>query len=119
MHVKDELGRFGEDLAARHLTRAGLEILERNWRCPTGEIDILALEGDVLVVCEVKTRSGVAFGTPVEAVTAVKAARLRQLALLWMTERGPGVAEVRFDVVGVLRDGHSGQVQVQHLRGVI
>jgi putative endonuclease len=96
MHVKDELGRFGEDLAARHLTRAGLEILERNWRCPTGEIDILALEGDVLVVCEVKTRSGV-----------------------WMTERGPGVAEVRFDVVGVLRDGHSGQVQVQHLRGVI
>ena len=80
-------------------------MLERNWRCAQGEIDIVALDGDCLVVCEVKTRRGSAFGDPVEAVTSRKAARLRRLAACWLAEHG-GVqraADVRVDVIGVLR----------------
>ena len=103
MHRKDALGRYGEELAARHLADSGLAILERNYRCESGEIDIVARDGDVLVVCEVKTRAGLAFGAPIEAVTATKARRLRVLACQWLADhRGVRPATVRFDVVGVL-----------------
>ena len=78
MRAKDALGRYGEDVAARHLAEAGLVVLERNWRCREGEIDIVARDGDVLVVCEVKTRRDTAYGSPLEAVTPRKAARLRR-----------------------------------------
>ena len=71
------LGRFGEAVAADHLVASGLTVLARNWRCREGEVDIIALDGDVLVMCEVKTRRGVGFGTPIDAVTPAKAARLR------------------------------------------
>lgn len=117
MRAKDAVGRFGEDVAARHLAAAGLAILERNWRCRAGEIDILARDGDALVVCEVKTRSGPGFGSPFEAVTPAKAARLRRLAAIWLAERGLTVPEVRFDVVGVTRPAR-GAAHVEHLRGV-
>ena len=80
MRAKDGLGRYGEDVAARHLVEQGIIVLDRNWRCELGEIDIVGRDGDVLVVCEVKTRSGTSFGTPLEAVTRTKAARLRRLA---------------------------------------
>ena len=122
MRVKDAVGRFGEDVAAEYLERAGLRILQRNWRCREGELDIVARDGDALVFCEVKARSGTGFGAPVEAVTAAKARRLRVLAARWLTEQrgdaaGRGCSTVRFDVVGVLRayDG----VTVQHLKGVL
>ena len=72
------LGRYGEEVAAEHLVAAGLTIVARNWRCREGEVDIVALDGDVLVMCEVKTRRGVGFGTPLDAVTPAKAARLRR-----------------------------------------
>ncbi len=121
------LGRYGEEVAAAHLVAAGLTIVERNWRCRDGEVDIIALEGDVLVMCEVKTRRGVGFGTPLDAVTPAKAARLRRLALRWLddqrTDGVPAVAaefarytEVRFDVVSVLRP-LAGATSVEHLRG--
>jgi putative endonuclease len=112
--VKLAVGRFGEDLAAAHLEAAGLRILDRNWRCAEGEIDIVAADGRALVVCEVKTRSGLGFGDPAEAVDRVKAARLRRLALRWMAAHETGWRELRFDVVTVLRrpDG----LRVQHLR---
>jgi putative endonuclease len=120
MRVKDAVGRHGEDLAARHLEAAGLQILARNWRCREGELDIVARDGAVLVFAEVKTRSSLAFGAPAEAVNSAKSARIRQLALRWITaQRGePGSAfwsAVRFDVVAVLRrpDGF----QVTHLVG--
>ena len=118
MRAKDALGRYGEDVAARHLSAAGLVVLERNWRCPSGELDIVARDGDVLVVCEVKTRSSLAYGSPLEAVSPVKAARLRRLAARWLAERGVRPSAVRFDVVGVLQDGH-GRAEVQHVRGVL
>jgi Holliday junction resolvase-like predicted endonuclease len=72
LNAKDILGRRGEQLAVEHLQRAGLRILDRNWRCADGEIDIVAAERRALVVCEVKTRSGVRYGTPLEAITRQK-----------------------------------------------
>lgn len=117
MLVKDALGAYGERVAAAHLVAQGMVVLERNWRCPAGEIDIVARDGDVLVFCEVKTRSSVAFGTPLEAVSARKAARLRRLAAAWMHERALRVPEVRIDLVGVLRP-RRGATQVEHVRGV-
>jgi putative endonuclease len=117
MRAKDAVGRYGEDVAARHLVDAGMTIVERNWRCAAGEIDIVARDGRTLVVCEVKTRSSDAFGSPFEAITPGKAARLHRLAFLWVAARGVSGAEIRIDVVGVLR-GQSGAALVEHRRGV-
>ena len=104
---KDALGQRGEQLAARYLDEAGLVVLERNWRCSRGEIDLIAVDGRALVFVEVKTRSSVAFGDPAEAITAAKAARLRLLAAQWLSDRRasadlPPWGELRFDVVCVL-----------------
>ncbi len=117
MNAKDALGQQGEQVAARFLTEAGLVVLGRNWRCREGEIDIIALDGRTLVICEVKTRSGVRFGTPLEAVTRPKARRLRRLAIAWVRAHGLVFDHIRIDVVGVLRTA-SGQFSVEHVRGV-
>ena len=115
MRAKDAVGRYGEDVAARHLTEAGLEIVARNWRCAEGEIDIVARERGALVICEVKTRSSERFGVPAEAVTRRKADRLRRLAYLWLLEHPAGGVEVRFDVVSVMRAA-AGAATVEHIR---
>lgn len=117
MNAKDLLGRQGEQMATDYLTNAGLHVLQRNWRCSLGEIDIVAAEGRVLVICEVKTRSDVRFGTPLEAITKQKAWRLRRLAALWLVTQHVIYDEVRIDVVGVLRTA-PGQFSIQHVRGV-
>jgi putative endonuclease len=117
MNAKDMLGRQGEQMAADYLKNAGLDILQRNWRCSQGEIDIVAAEGRVLVICEVKTRSDVRFGTPLEAITRQKAWRLRRLAALWLVTQQVIFDEVRIDVVGVLRTA-PGQFTIEHVRGV-
>lgn len=118
MRAKDALGRYGEDVAARHLSDAGLTVVARNWRCAAGEIDIVARDGSALVICEVKTRSSAAFGLPAEAITARKAAKLRELALHWLAEHPGHGCDVRFDVVSVLRSS-SGPARVEHLRGCL
>ncbi|MEO8330325.1 MAG: YraN family protein [Candidatus Nanopelagicales bacterium] len=117
MRAKDALGRYGEDVATRHLQAQGFVVLDRNWRCDVGEIDIVAREGDTLVVCEVKTRSGTAFGSPLEAVTATKAARLRRLAACWLRAHDVHPRDIRIDVVGVI--GGHGAAEVEHVRGAI
>jgi putative endonuclease len=117
MRAKDAVGAYGERVAERFLVEAGLVVLERNWRCPLGEIDIVARDGDCLVVCEVKTRSSVAYGHPLEAVTARKAARLRRLAAAWVEARGVRPREIRVDLVAVLRSPQ-GAATVDHLRAV-
>jgi putative endonuclease len=117
MRAKDVLGRLGEDAAVRHLAGLGWIIIERNWRCPEGELDIVAHDGSGLVVCEVKTRSGAHYGTPVEAITPVKAARLRRLASRWLSFHGIGDAAVRIDVLGLVRAG-PGRFHVEHLKEV-
>jgi len=116
MRVKDAVGRFGEDTAAAYLSEAGLQVLQRNWRCRDGELDLIADEAGVLVVVEVKTRRTAEFGRPVEAVRPAKAARIRRLAMRWLAEDERFWPEVRFDIVGVLRSP-SGQTSVEHLRG--
>lgn len=114
--AEDALGRRGEDIAARFLEQRGLVLLNRNWRCRDGELDIVATDGIRLVVAEVKTRSGTGFGTPAEAVTPAKAARIRRLASAWLSAHRVGWCEVRFDVVAVLCPA-GGAVRVEHLEG--
>ncbi len=111
------LGAYGERVAARHLAEAGMTVLDRNWRCELGELDLVLREGDLLVCCEVKTRSGEIGGHPLEAVAPSKAARLRLLALRWAEAHGLHDVEVRIDVVGVLAAGR-GAATVAHVRGV-
>ena len=109
-------GGYGEATAAKYLSDQGMVVLDRNWRCELGEIDLVLRDGQVLVVCEVKTRTSRAFGSPLEAVTAAKLARLRRLAARWMQERGVRPDEVRIDLVGVQLD--AGSDRVDHVRGV-
>jgi putative endonuclease len=118
------VGRYGEDLACRFLVSHGMVVLERNWRCREGEIDIVAVDGATIVVCEVKTRTTAAYGPPQEAVTWRKAARLRALARLWLDgawardmvgPTGGGARRVRVDVIAVTLPPRGAAV-VEHLR---
>lgn len=111
------LGAYGEALAARHLVAGGMTLLDRNWRCPAGEIDLVLRDGDALVFCEVKTRTSIAFGSPLEGVDAVKARRLRRLAALWLGAHGVRPSEVRIDLVGVLQPP-AGPPEIEHVAGV-
>ncbi|SCL51581.1 putative endonuclease [Micromonospora citrea] len=111
------VGAYGERCAVRHLIEAGLRPVARNWRCPAGEIDIIAWDGPVLAFCEVKTRSTDGFGTPAEAVVPAKARRLRGLAARWLADTGTSADQVRFDVVSVRLTG-AGPARVDHLKGV-
>ncbi|MFG3147776.1 YraN family protein [Streptomyces sp. NPDC048243] len=118
-HARNALGRYGEDLAARRLSEAGMTVLARNWRPGrTGEIDIVARDGDALVLCEVKTRRAGTFQHPMAAVTPAKARRLRGLAERWLQEHGgapPG--GVRIDLIGIVLPDRGAPV-VEHARGV-
>lgn len=100
------LGRLGEEAAARWYEERGCTVVARNWRCATGEIDLVVLDrrAGAFVICEVKTRSGKGFGTGFEAVTAQKLRRLRLLAGRWMAEarpKGVPARELRIDVASV------------------
>ncbi|MGE5131853.1 MAG: YraN family protein [Gemmatimonadota bacterium] len=117
MRAKDELGRRGEEVAVAYLKQAGIRILDRNWRCAEGEIDIVAAERRVLVICEVKTRSGTRYGSPLEAVSQAKLGRLRRLAIRWVVAHGVLFDEVRIDVLGLVPD-QAGNFQIEHVRGV-
>lgn len=117
MRAKDVRGRLGEDLAAAHLTDQGMVVIERNWRCDLGELDIVAREGDSLVVCEVKTRSSRRFGDPLEAVTQAKATRLRRLAARWVAEHQVRPREIRIDLVGIVLA--PGGPEIDHVRGAV
>lgn len=111
------MGRYGEELAVRYLREQGMEVIERNWRCEHGEVDVVARDGDCLVICEVKTRRPSGFGDPVEAVTFAKAMRLRRLAGAYVSAHSVGLERVRIDVVGILCPPGSPPV-VRHVVGV-
>lgn len=119
MAAKDDLGRRGEDLATQFLVDLGYAIIDRNWRARGGELDIVAQDADTTVFVEVKTRSGVAFGHPFEAITAPKLARLRRLAMAWcdanLTERRRG--PVRIDAIAVIAP-RGVEPRVEHLKRV-
>ncbi|MCL2533988.1 MAG: YraN family protein [Nocardiaceae bacterium] len=111
------LGAMGEALAAERLTASGMRILDRNWRCRHGELDLVAVDGDTVVFVEVKTRSGLGFGSPAEAVTYAKQRRIRMLAQRWLSESERHWPHVRFDVVSVLVDRRR-DPEVTHLVAV-
>jgi putative endonuclease len=117
MRTKDELGKRGEALAARYLEDEGLRVIDRNWRCPLGEIDLVAVEGATLVVVEVKTRSSEAFGHPLEAITPGKLERLYLLASRWARAHDLRFSGFRVDAVAIVDDG-TGQPVLEHLRAV-
>ncbi|HET9081780.1 MAG TPA: YraN family protein [Trebonia sp.] len=117
MRAKDVLGKEGEQAAVSYLEGRGFRILDRNWRCADGEIDIVAADRRTFVVCEVKTRSDTRYGTPLEAVGKQKRRRLRRLAALWLSAHGVRFDQIRIDVLGLLRDG-AGGFTIEHVRGV-
>jgi putative endonuclease len=114
---KRALGAYGETVAARHLTAAGMVLLDRNWRGRAGEIDLVLRDRHVLVICEVKTRSSDACGTPLEAVDRRKRDRLRRLAAEWLRAHEVHPTDVRIDLVGVTRP-RRGPSRVEHVRGI-
>ncbi len=117
MRATEAVGQYGERLAARFLTQQGMQILDRRWRCRHGELDLVALDGDCLVACEVKTRRSQAAGTALDAVTPAKLARLRRLTAAWLAEHQGGFRDVRIDVIAVNLPARGGP-EVEHLRGV-
>ncbi|MEA9985681.1 MULTISPECIES: YraN family protein [Subtercola] len=117
MKAKDVLGRRGEQLAADYLVERGYTILGRNWRCAQGEIDVIAEHGGVTVFVEVKTRSGLRYGHPFEAITVAKLARLRRLSSAWCEAAGGGRRQIRVDAIGVVAPAGSVPV-VEHLEGI-
>jgi putative endonuclease len=111
------LGGYGERLAAQRLVADGMVLVDRNWRCDQGELDLVLRDGEVLVFCEVKTRSSSAYGHPLEAVRPDKGMRLRRLAGRWLEEHDVHPREIRVDLVGVLLSAR-GAAEVEHVRGV-
>jgi putative endonuclease len=99
---RQELAAYGEERVAEWYRASGFDVVARNWRCPQGELDLVLGHGDLIVVCEVKTRSSTVFGAPVEAVTRAKQARLRRAAARWLEEGSHHAGLVRFDVASVL-----------------
>ncbi len=100
-----ELGRRGEDVAAEWYSSQGYRLLDRNWRCAEGEIDLIAARGDTVAFVEVKTRSSSRFGTGAEAVTVRKQRTIRTVARRWLADHDRWIGHLRFDVVSVTADG--------------
>lgn len=123
MAHRQQLGQAGEDVAAAHLQRLGWSIVARNWRPAgaqvRGEIDIIAMDGRTLVFCEVKTRGGGGAGDPLEAVTPLKARRLRLLAGAWLAGRERAYTTVRFDVLGVHWPPAAVAPTIDHVRDAV
>lgn len=116
MTLRQDLGRYGEQRAAIYLEDRGYQIIERNWRSASGEIDLIARQDDRLVFVEVKTRNGSGYGHPFEAITPAKVARMRRLAAEWCTKRQVSAIRVRLDAISVLISG--GRVAIEHLKQV-
>jgi len=120
MAAKDVLGRAGEDRAARYLESLGYVVLDRNWRCREGELDLVVASTRELIVVEVKTRRSERFGHPFEAVGAVKRSRLWRLAMAWIAAH-PAEARgrsLRIDAVGIV-GADPATADLEHLAGIV
>ncbi|NYG58143.1 putative endonuclease [Nocardioides daedukensis] len=114
---KQALGAYGEALAARYLVQKGMVLLDHNWRCRDGEIDLILRDGRTLVICEVKTRRTTTYGTPFEAISLTKIGRLKRLAAQWLSTNGVRVQDIRLDMVGVIAPS-VGTPHIEHVAGV-
>lgn len=108
------LGRWGEDEAARYLQQQGMKVLQRNLKTPVGEIDILARKGRYLVFVEVKTRRSLKYGSPQEAVGAAKQRQILRAAQWYLSSRPVRLLQPRFDVISILRQGED--VAIEHFQ---
>jgi putative endonuclease len=114
--VRNALGAYGERWAVNYLVHdAGMRVLDRNWRCEHGELDIVVRDDDAIVFVEVKTRRDWEFGPPAEAVVAAKQLRLRRLAAQWLAAHPVHAEEIRFDVVSVMRPPR-GPALIEHIQ---
>ncbi|RJQ74348.1 YraN family protein [Pseudonocardiaceae bacterium YIM PH 21723] len=109
-----ELGTAGEQLATDHLTGHGMVILARNWRGRNGELDVIATDGDQLIVCEVKTRRAATVALPEDAVDDAKARRIRTLAQEWLDSHGLNACAVRYDIIAIIWPP-DGTPQLRHI----
>ncbi|TWG96796.1 putative endonuclease [Nocardioides sp. J9] len=116
--ARKAIGAYGEGRAARHLVELGMTVLERNWRCAEGEVDIVARDGTTLVVCEVKTRTSLVAGTPHEAVTDEKLERLKRLGERWAAEHDVTPDGIRVDLVAVMLR-RRGAPTLEHVAGLL
>jgi putative endonuclease len=109
---RKQLGNVGEDLAAAALQKQGYKILKRNYMTPIGEIDIIARQGETLVIVEVKTRKSTRFGSPQESVSAAKQAKLRSLTDYYLQEHNLTGIPVRVDVVAISWTGETPKIEI-------
>lgn len=116
---RKQLGRWGEDLAARHLEGQGYTIIARNWRYGRGEIDLIAQAGAILLFVEVKTRRGRDLGTPEEGVTRAKARQLLQLAQAYLYSHNLDDIEWRIDMVAVELDKTGKFLRCEHIPNAV
>ena len=116
MSKNKAVGKYGEDRASEFLERLGYQLIERNWRCEVGEIDIIAKDRDCLVFAEVKTRTRLGFGHPFEAITSAKMQKMRQLVGEWCRAHRISSVQVRLDAISVLIT--AGRIHIEHLKQV-
>jgi putative endonuclease len=115
---RSAVGRAGENAAAEHLEHLGYILLERNWRCRIGEIDLIALDGNTLVFVEVRSRTNpTRYGTAIEAVTPRKCRQVREVATAYLKQRGGLPQPLRFDVVAITFLGGGNAPETKHLQG--
>lgn len=114
-HQNATLGSRGEELAASFLERNGFTIVERNFRCKGGEVDIVARDGNTIVFVEVKSRKSLAYGVPQEAVTPFKQRQISKAALTWLARHHKIDSPARFDVIALLLDS-SYSHRIEHIR---
>lgn len=114
---RKELGAVGEAAAEQRLKEQGFRLLARNWRCRTGEIDIIAMDGEILVFVEVRTRSGRgAFGTPLESVNARKQRQIIETSQVYMHQQRQQGRQVRYDVLAVQTDPTGVVLHIEQIR---
>jgi putative endonuclease len=117
MDTRQRTGHHGEEIAASFLAARGYHIIERNWRCSSGELDLVATDGNVLVFVEVRTRSGLRFGLAEESITLTKQTRLIALAETYLQEKSLSTRSWRIDVVAVQLG--PGLPQVKHIENAV
>jgi putative endonuclease len=111
--ARQVLGKQGEEVAERFLKQKGYKLVERNYRCSAGEVDLIVLDRRVIVFVEVKTRSGDRFGSPLEAVESRKQRKMMRAAQFFLAQKGLHQRDARFDVVGISWPG--GEPLVEHI----
>jgi len=110
-NARQVLGKEGERIAEQYLKRKGYKLVERNYRCSAGEVDLIVLDRRVIVFVEVKTRTGHGFGTPLEAVQPRKQRKMMQAAQFFLSQKKLHQRDARFDVVGISWPGREPMVE--------